>query len=155
MRRKEKEIKDRETIDSILRKAEVCRLAMADGNEPYLVPMNFGYDGKALFFHSSPEGRKIAILRKNDRVWFEVEGACRLSPKGEEACAWGMEYEAVMGSGRAVFLEEDGAKLQALEVIMDHYAPGKRFTYSPGALKKVLAFRVDIETISGKRSPAS
>ena len=43
MRRKEKEITDKNQIEKILEESPVCRLAMVDGDKPYMVPMNFGY----------------------------------------------------------------------------------------------------------------
>ena len=73
MRRKDKEVVDRERIDEIIRGAQVCRLAMIDGDEPYLVPLSFGYDGRAIYFHSAVEGRKVEALRRNARVCFEID----------------------------------------------------------------------------------
>ena len=43
MRRNEKEIKDLSVIESIIKKAKVMRLALCDGNQPYIIPLNFGY----------------------------------------------------------------------------------------------------------------
>jgi nitroimidazol reductase NimA-like FMN-containing flavoprotein (pyridoxamine 5'-phosphate oxidase superfamily) len=68
MRRSEREIKDRAVIDAIIRQCLVCRLGLSDGEEPYIVPLCFGYDGEALYVHSASDGRKIDILRKNSRV---------------------------------------------------------------------------------------
>ncbi len=59
MRRKEKEIADKSEIESIIRKSLVCRLGIVDAGLPYIVPLCFGYDNGALFFHSAKEGRKI------------------------------------------------------------------------------------------------
>ena len=43
MRRKDKEILDKKEIESIIKKAGVCRLGLSDNNIPYIVPLNFGY----------------------------------------------------------------------------------------------------------------
>ena len=59
LRRKEKEIIDKSEIESIIRKSLVCRLGIVDEGLPYIVPLCFGYDKGALFFHSAKEGRKI------------------------------------------------------------------------------------------------
>ena len=45
MRRSEREITNRTEIDAIIRSCQVCRVGLADGIEPYIVPMSFGYDG--------------------------------------------------------------------------------------------------------------
>ena len=73
MRRGEREIKDRAEIDAVMRRCRVCRLGLCDGNEPYIVPICFGYDGQALYFHCAHEGRKIDIIRTNNRVGFEFD----------------------------------------------------------------------------------
>ncbi len=39
MRRKDKEIRDIATIEDIIRKASVCRLALCDNGWPYVVPL--------------------------------------------------------------------------------------------------------------------
>ena len=64
MRRKDKEITHRAEIESIIRRSMVCRLALADENIPYLVPLCFGYKDNSLYFHSVGQGRKIEMLKK-------------------------------------------------------------------------------------------
>ena len=71
MRRQEREISDRAAIDAIIRACQVCRLGMVDGDLPYIVPMSFGYDGRALYFHCATQGRKLDVLRRRPRVCFE------------------------------------------------------------------------------------
>ena len=98
MRQAEREIKDRSAIDDLIKRAVVCRLGMIDGDEPYIVPMNFGYDGKSLFFHCAKEGRKIDILRRHDKVCFEIDLDTEVV-KGDVACKWSMRYRSVEGVG--------------------------------------------------------
>ncbi|MFX1521344.1 MAG: pyridoxamine 5'-phosphate oxidase family protein, partial [Promethearchaeota archaeon] len=43
MRRKDKEITDTHEIETILKRAVVCRIAFSENNKPYMVPVNFGY----------------------------------------------------------------------------------------------------------------
>ena len=71
MRRKDKEIKDKEVIESIIKRATVCRIALSENNVPYIVPLSFGYKDNCLYFHSAPEGRKIDIIKQNNNVCFE------------------------------------------------------------------------------------
>ncbi len=67
MRRNDSEITDRKDIDGIIRRCRVCRLAMCDGSQPYIVPLSFGYDGSFLYFHTAREGRKIDIIKRNKK----------------------------------------------------------------------------------------
>ena len=109
MRRKEKEIKDRQRIEDIMKKALVCRIAMCDNGAPYLVPVNFGYENNAIYIHTAYEGKKIDILRKNNRVCFEMESDVQLV-SGDAVCDWGTLYASVIGHGRAEFIEDQEGK---------------------------------------------
>ena len=40
MRRKDREITDRKIIDKILTTSLICRVAIMDGDKPYIVPLN-------------------------------------------------------------------------------------------------------------------
>lgn len=72
MRRKDREIVDRESMESVIRRASVCHLGMCEGESPYIVPLCFGYYDGVLYFHSAREGRKLDALRRNGRVCFEI-----------------------------------------------------------------------------------
>lgn len=110
MRRQDKEIKDREAIEAVIRRARVCRIAMCDGDVPYVVPMSFGYRDGCVWLHCAAEGRKIDILRVNDRVCFEVD-LDHATNRGEESCGWNLRYRSVIGFGRARIVEEEAGKL--------------------------------------------
>ena len=81
MRRSDREIKEFDEMIQIIKKCEICRIAMNDGEFPYLIPLNFGLDvqdGQVyLYFHGALEGKKIDILRSNNKVTFEKNMALR------------------------------------------------------------------------------
>jgi len=68
MRRHDREITNRQEIDAIIRSALVCRIALAAGDEPYVVPVSFGYDGDAIYIHTAKSGRKIEFIEANNRA---------------------------------------------------------------------------------------
>ena len=45
MRRKDREVTDFQTMVDIMSRCRVCRLALNDGEVPYLLPVNFGRAG--------------------------------------------------------------------------------------------------------------
>ena len=90
MRRKDKKITDRAEIESIILKSSVCRLALADQLQPYIVPLCFGYRDNTLYFHSALSGKKIEIIKKNNRVCFEFDIDCE-AITSDKACDWGMK----------------------------------------------------------------
>lgn len=149
MRKSQREITDRAEIDAIIRRSQVCRLGLTDGHEPYVVPLCFGYDGEALYFHCAREGRKLDILRRNNRVCFEfdiVEGII----KNTQACGWGMRYRSVIGVGTAHLVEKNDEKIKGLAVIMNQYADG-RFIFPDDAVSRTAVIKVLIESVSGKQ----
>lgn len=148
LRKKEREIKDRKLIDDIIRRCQVCRLAMCDDGQPYIVPLNFGYDGSNLYFHCAPEGKKIDIIKRNNRVGFEFEILHEIV-KADKACDWGARYESVIGSGKAEIVEDVETKRIALACIMRQYGSEAR-DFPEDIMKKTMSIRVRILEISGK-----
>jgi nitroimidazol reductase NimA-like FMN-containing flavoprotein (pyridoxamine 5'-phosphate oxidase superfamily) len=73
VRRKENETLDRAQIDAIIERALVCRIALCDDSTPYILPVNFGYEGGCLYIHCALKGKKLDILKRNPMVCFEVD----------------------------------------------------------------------------------
>ena len=150
MRKKDKEIKDVAAIKDILSKALVCRLALCENNQPYVVPLCFGYKDNALYLHCAGQGKKLDIIRKNNNVCFELDIDIELV-KGEQPCNWGMKYKSVIGFGKAVFIEDADLKRKALDIIMRNFS-GKTFEYPEQVVKNTTVIKVEIENMTGKQS---
>ncbi|MHC1709056.1 MAG: pyridoxamine 5'-phosphate oxidase family protein [Methanomassiliicoccales archaeon] len=150
MRKAEREIKDLGELEDVIRRAEVCRMAMVDDGEPYIVPLNFGYRDRCLYFHCARDGRKLDILRKNPKVCFELEADVRLV-KGEKACQWSTSYESVIGWGTASIVMDEKEVRGGLEVLMSHYTEGP-YDFDPRSLSLTALIKVKVERMTGKRS---
>ncbi len=150
MRRNEKEIKDRAEIDSLLRLATILRLGLSDNGAPYVVPLNYGYDGKCIYFHSAKEGKKLDIIHRNNRVSFEIDGGHELVKTGLP-CTWSWKYWSVIGSGRAYIVEDTSEKKIALSNVVSHYAETS-YRFTDDDIKRVTVIRIEIENVTGKRS---
>ena len=59
-------------INNILSSQVMGRLACSDNHNPYIVPVTYAFDGEYIYGQSN-EGKKLAILRKNKNVCFEVD----------------------------------------------------------------------------------
>jgi nitroimidazol reductase NimA-like FMN-containing flavoprotein (pyridoxamine 5'-phosphate oxidase superfamily) len=151
MRRKEKQIEERSEIDTIIHAAQVCRLAMCMNDRPYLVPLSFGYDGRALYLHTAVEGKKIDHFIANKQVCFEFEHNVRIKADEELACKWSTAYESIIGEGQIDELTDPQEKAHGLNQIMQHYS-GKSWTFKSEALAKTRLWKVTIASICGKRS---
>ncbi|MFH1754788.1 MAG: pyridoxamine 5'-phosphate oxidase family protein [Candidatus Latescibacterota bacterium] len=150
MRRKDQEITERKEIDEIIAASQVVRLAMVDGDKPYIVPLCFGYDGKVLYVHCARDGKKTEILKKNANVCFEFEEVGPLE-ESDKPCNWGIKYRSIIGSGKAVFLEDLEDKKKSLNLIMKQYTD-QPFQFEDRMVAAVTVIRIDIEEITGKRS---
>jgi len=152
MRRKDREVTDREEIISIIHSSDVCRVSFADNNIPYVVTMNFGFkDGEKpeIFFHSAPEGRKFDMLRKNNYVCFEMDTGHKLY-KGKMGCDWGMNFRSVVGYGRIYIVEEENEKKKGLDQIMDHYGGKRPYNYDDEVLSRTTILRLEILEMTAK-----
>ncbi len=150
MRRKEKEILDREEIESIIKKADVCRLGLSDNNIPYIVPLNFGYRDSCLYFHTPKVGKKIDMIKNNNRVCFELDIDHEVV-RADNPCDWNMNYQSVIGYGRAFLVEDIDEKRLALDVIIEHYS-GQTGEYAEKLVDRLAVIKVEIESMTGKKS---
>lgn len=151
MRRKDKEIVDLNVVQGILREAEVCRIAFANMDYPYIVPVNYAYQGNCLYVHSAREGKKLEMLQKNNLVCFEAETCAEVLP-AKEPCQWSTRYMSVIGYGRASVIDDLTEKRMALDWIMSKYAGNGEFSYPEEALQRIVVIKVEILELSGKKS---
>ncbi len=147
MRRKDREITDYSKMLEILNECDCCRLGLLDETEVYIVPMNFGFediDGKIyLYMHGAPVGRKIDILKKDGTVTFELDRKHELV-SGDIACAFSYMYQSIMGTGKAVLLDDFDEKLHGLKVIMSHYTDNKELQFNDNAVKNVAVIKLEV-----------
>ena len=155
MTKRELQITDPDQIKEILDTARVLHLGLAVDNEPYVVPMNYGYsieDGKlVLYLHSALRGKKLDMIRANPNVFFSLE--CGLTPfEGQVACQYGLAYSSVMGRGIARLVEDVEEKKQAMSILMKTQT-GKDFTFEDRLVSIVAVVRIDVAEYTAKHRP--
>ena len=155
MTKREYPITDEQELRRILDSAKVLRLGIAVDNEPYIIPMNYGYtleNGQLkLFLHSAVKGNKLELLRKNPNVCFELD--CDREPfEGRVACQYGLSYSAVSGRGRAVLIEDVAEKMEAMSILMKTQT-GKDFTFNERLVSIVAVIRLDVTGYTAKHRP--
>lgn len=153
--KREREVTDMQEIISILDKAKVLHLGLVDGDEPYVVPMNYGYtmeDGKmTVYLHGALQGRKLDIIRVNPKVFFELD--CDIVPfEGKTACNYGITYASVMGRGKAVIVEDTEEKIKGLQVLMKTQT-GRDFDITDKMAGIVSVIRIDVSDFTAKKRP--
>ena len=152
MRRKDREIKDFEEQLAIIKKCDVIRIALNDGEYPYIVPMNFGVDvqgGQVFFYmHCATEGKKLDLIRKDNRAFFEMDCGHNFILY-EERMSCTMGFESVMGRGRLEFVPEE-EKFTALKILMRQYH-AEDFKFNTDMIKVTEVLRLTVEEMTGKR----
>ena len=143
--------KDKDVIESIIKRATVCRIGLSENNMPYVVPLIFGYKDNCLYFHSAPKGRKIDIIKQNHNVCFEMDVDCELVKKTENPCKWDMKYYSVIGFGKASFIDDLEEKRRALSIIVAHYSDNSH-EYTVKEINKVAIIKVAIDSMTWKKS---
>lgn len=155
MTRREQQVTDINEITEILEKSKVVHVGMIDGDEPYVVPMNYGYtleNGKlTLYLHGARRGRKIDVLKANPKVFFEM--CCDITPfEGEVACKYGITYASIMGRGLAALVEDTEEKKKALTLLMKAQT-GKDFAFEDKLTTVVSIIKIDTLEFTAKHRP--
>ena len=153
--KREREVTDINEIKEILDKSMIVHIGMVDDGEPYVVPMNYGYtleDGElCIYLHGATVGRKIDIINKNPKVFFEME--CDVTPfEGKVACQYGTTYASVMGKGTAVVLDAVNEKIDGLSKFMKTQT-GKDFTFDEKMVSIVNVIKITATSFTAKKRP--
>lgn len=155
MRRKDREVKNIDEIIEILQMCKTCHVAMVDDGKPYVVPLSYGYEVRGnkltLYLHSAKEGRKIDILKKNNKVCFEIsiEGEPIYA---ETPCNSGYYYSSIIGNGEVIFIENSNEKCNALSNMFMQQA-GKKVDFNEEQASSVCVYKIESTDFVGKRKP--
>lgn len=154
MRRKDREVTDRNEITEILDACKTACIAMLDGDMPYVVPLSYGYefngDRLILYFHSAKEGRKLEILKRSPRVCFTIFREGEPSYVETAPCSSGSYYSSVIGNGDVSFIEEPAEKCHALQKMFAQQS-GKTVEFTEEQADSVCVFQIVSEDYTGKR----
>jgi len=143
-------IHDRNEIEAIIKACKTCYMAMAGGNIPYVVPMNFALDGDTVILHSAQHGRKWETIKKNPKVCISWTLGEELAWQDEHvACSYRMKSKTVLVEGTAEIIDDYNEKERMLKVMMSQYSP-REFRFGTPAVKNVGVIKVHIDKITAK-----
>ncbi|NRD78059.1 pyridoxamine 5'-phosphate oxidase family protein [Bacillus sp. BRMEA1] len=117
------ECTDDHRIDHFLSTARTGYLGLADGDIPYVVPLNFIWMNEAIYFHGAAQGRKIEVIQANPNGCFTVseDYGTMVSPipaKTDTA------YMSVMLFGGLEPVNDIEEATAAMQGMLDKYVPG-------------------------------
>lgn len=119
-----------------------------DDNYPYAVPINYVYDGKAIYVHCAPQGHKIDSIVRNPRC-----SMCIVEKDDVVPAEFTSYFRSVIVFGRAEIVEDETVRLEALRLLCDKYSPGIDPTDEIAKfLKTACIVRISIACITGKEA---
>lgn len=156
MRRKDREVTDLDSILRIIDECQIIRLGLADGNFPYIVPMNFAYTAEGneicFYIHGAMAGRKYEMLKANPFCSFEMDIPLEMDcivEKGDVT----MRYKSVMGKCRVEFLEAEEKQAAIDQIIMARYEATRSFNYNRQTVKRTAVAKLTVIELSAKVNP--
>ena len=156
MRRKDREVSALDEKLAILDKCEVCRVAFSVDDQPYIVPLNFGYEmqGEALviYLHGAKKGKKADMLKQNPKVCFEMDTEHGVI-KAEQPHNYSYSYASIIGFGLAELIEDTEQKIHGLKMLMQKVDPGREFKFDVAPLAQTMVFKIICNEFTGKRRP--
>jgi hypothetical protein len=152
MQKSECEIHDPDVIQDILQHGQYLTLALCRHDEPYVLTLSYGYDAaqNALYFHTAPQGLKIAFIRENPSVCGTI-----VEDQGYKQGECAHAYRSVVFRGQVEILEDVAEKQHGLHVLIDHLEDDpsvmkKRLLTRENVYQRTAILRVKIQDISGK-----
>ena len=156
MRRKDREVKDKEWIIVLLNRADFGVLATCKDGQPFTVARNFAYDTEnhAIYFHGARKGRTFENAEAGSLANLNVSeiGDWLLA---DRAMNFGVKYKGVVIFGKLSIVEDADEAKHALQLLMDKHFPDLRpdVDYEPTTdvdLKITAVIRMDVDSWSGK-----
>lgn len=158
MRRKDREVTDLNEIVKIIDACDVLRLGLADGDYPYIVPVNFAYaaNGKQIVFyiHGAMAGKKYEMLQKNPHCSFEMDIPIGIDFVHEKKDVT-MRYKCVMGKADVTFLEGKEKQAAMDDIIMNRYEKTRHFAYNKKLLAGTAVAKLTVTELTAKVNPVS
>lgn len=149
----EREIQNPSEITSVLTAGRFATIAMARGNEPYLVTLSYGYDAEAnaLYFHSAHEGLKLEFLAANPHVCATV-----IIDRGYRDGMCSHSYSSVVMTGTMGLVDDPEARRHGMRKMTEQLESHPAKVYAKHKLdgdavyKRMAVLKLQIETIRGK-----
>lgn len=158
MRRRDREITDKNQIEEILSSCKYLHLGLSDNNIPYVIPMNYGFvkdsehEQYILYLHCAHEGKKLDIIKKNPKCCFTLER--NVAPfEGKVACQYGMVYESIIGYGDLHIIEDPTEKMAALNALMHTQTGMDHFQFDERLVSIVTVLRLNVSELTAKKRP--
>lgn len=158
MRRKDREVTDFNKIVEIIEKCQIIHIGLADGDFPYIVPLNFSYEANpqtkelSFYIHGAMAGRKYELLTKNKKCSFELDVPLKMDYL-YDCHDITMRYESVMGTAEVEEIQMEDKEKVMQEKILSRWEEASKFPWNKEVLVRTAIFRIKALTFTGKANP--
>lgn len=151
MLRKDREVTDFNEIYNIISRCGVCRIALNDGDFPYIIPLNFcickNDENKiTLYFHGALSGKKYELISKNPKGAFEADRCEEYEPGSLTS-----RYESAAGTGILSVVTDKEEKAFALKILAERYEK-KPYSVTEKMIAATNVFKMEVIAVTGKRN---
>jgi uncharacterized protein len=143
---------DKAQVHAILDEGVLCHVGFALEGQPFVIPTLYARQGETIYMHGSGASRMLKTLAQGVDVCVTVtlvDGYVL----ARSAFHHSMNYRSVTILGRAVQVEDDAARMKALQLITDHIVPG-RWDEVRGPteleMRQTLVLALPLEEVSAK-----
>jgi len=144
-------IQKREELEEVIRSCKTCYVAMSLDGQPYVLPMNFGFDGDFVILHSAMHGRMWETLQQNTKISINwTLGEELVWQDVQVGCSYRVKSASVVVEGDAEIIDDYDEKYQCMVKTMAQYSD-RPFKFNPPAIRNVGVIKVHIRNISGRR----
>ena len=131
---------DQNQSRELLRRERIGRLGCISDGEPYVVPVNYVFDGECAYLHSLP-GQKIEAMRSEPRVCLQVDEI-------EDELNW----KSVLAYGTYEEITNRRERAEALSHLLARFSrltPVESFIAVDAGAPAPVVFRIRVNRITG------
>lgn len=131
---------DQNQSSQLLRKERIGRLGCNDDDGPYIVPVNYAFDGECAYLHSLP-GQKIEAMRARPRVCLQVDEI-------EDELNW----KSVLAFGTYEEITNNDERAKALKHLLARFSrltPVESFIAGDAGAPAPIVFRIRVSKLTG------
>jgi nitroimidazol reductase NimA-like FMN-containing flavoprotein (pyridoxamine 5'-phosphate oxidase superfamily) len=144
-----------EETDTLLRSQRICRMALNDRPQPYIIPLDYVYMDHKMYFHFANYGKKIQLFDNDPHVSVEVD-------KYNEDVS---KYCSVTLMGRLVKVSDQQEKNRVSEALLNRIDAGgkesnvaarhgyEKLNDKTLSSSSSLLFRLDVDQYVALKSP--
>lgn len=124
----------------LLRRERIGRLGCIADGAPYVIPVNYAFDGECAFLHSLP-GQKIEAMRSEPRVCLQVDEI------GDE-----LNWKSVLAYGTYEEITNQHERAEALNHLLARFSrltPVESFIANDAGAPAPIVFRIRVNRITG------